>query len=125
MNDLHMNRANKLMNLNGNYAALVSSDNNSEVPFGGNNIHRKVSFSKQGDDMEPTVDKVSENSSECNPSVVTSKASTLQHIDGHHRIRKLLASRSRKVAPMILQDGKKANYGTLVLFLFYTMIVSH
>ncbi|KAG6500834.1 telomere repeat-binding protein 5-like [Zingiber officinale] len=69
--DLHMSCAINSINLNGNNAVLVSSDNSSEVPFGKDKIHHKVCFSKQEDDMRPSPDKDSENSSECTPSVIT------------------------------------------------------
>ncbi|KAG6481281.1 hypothetical protein ZIOFF_057877 [Zingiber officinale] len=110
--DLYRNSADNRKNYYENFAALVSSDNNCDIPSNMNSIRRKLFIPKQEDHVDPATDKDDENSSECSQYVVATKTSRFQHTGDSHRIRKLLASRLRKVAPAISQDGKKANYDT-------------
>ncbi|XP_074571654.1 telomere repeat-binding protein 2-like [Curcuma longa] len=110
--DLYMSSADNRKNYYENFAALVSSDNNFDMPSDMNNIRRKLLIPKLEDHMDPAADKDDENSSECSQYVVATKNSRFQHTGDSHRIRKLLASRLRKVAPAISQDGKNANYDT-------------
>ncbi|KAG6538304.1 hypothetical protein ZIOFF_003419 [Zingiber officinale] len=108
--DVYMSDANNLKNCIENFAASVSSDNNFDIPLDKNNIRKKLLFHNPEDHMDPAADNNSVNSSECTQSVVTCKASRFQHTGESQRIRKLLASRLRKVAPANLQDGKRASY---------------
>ncbi|RZR90801.1 hypothetical protein BHM03_00018762 [Ensete ventricosum] len=92
-------------------SVLGSSDSSVEVPLHRNNISRNTSSPKQEDGMDlAACNDDDENSSGCtHPTVVTNKTSRMQHI-GHRRIKKLLASKSWRVAPTMLQDSETSNY---------------
>ncbi|XP_009409515.2 telomere repeat-binding protein 5 [Musa acuminata AAA Group] len=90
---------------------LVSSDSSVEAPLFRNNISRNYSFPKQEDGMDLAADKDDdENSSGCtHPTPVANKTSRMPRI-GDRRIRKLMSSKLRKVAPTVLQDAGTSNY---------------
>ncbi|THU60583.1 hypothetical protein C4D60_Mb07t14310 [Musa balbisiana] len=90
---------------------LVSSDSSVEAPLYRNNISRNYSFPNQEDGMDLAADKDDdENSSGCtHPTPVANKTSRMPRI-GDRRIRKLMSSKLRKVAPTVLQDAGTSNY---------------
>ncbi|RWW23259.1 hypothetical protein GW17_00012503 [Ensete ventricosum] len=91
---------------------LVSSDSSVEAPLYRSNISRNYSFPKQEDGMDLAADKDDdENSSGCTHPTPVAKTSRLPRI-GDRRIRKLMSSKLRKVAPTVLQDAGTSDYGT-------------
>ncbi|XP_072997638.1 telomere-binding protein 1-like isoform X1 [Typha latifolia] len=90
--------------------ALVSSDSSAEEPMYRDRIPRSSSFPKYRGGMELPVDRDDdENSSGCtNPSTSSTKAFR-PHCVGDRRVRKLLASKFRKVAPIKKHEGELSN----------------
>ncbi|KAJ8471548.1 hypothetical protein OPV22_025891 [Ensete ventricosum] len=89
---------------------LVSSDSSVEAPLYRSNISRNYSFPKQEDGMDLAADKDDdENSSGCTHPTPVAKTSRLPRI-GDRRIRKLMSSKLRKVAPTVLQDAGTSDY---------------
>ncbi|URE15225.1 SANT [Musa troglodytarum] len=90
---------------------LVSSDSSVEAPLYRNNISRNYSFPKQEDGLDLAADKDDdENSSGCtHPAPVANQTSRMPRI-GDRRMRKLMSSKLRKVAPTVLRDAGTSNY---------------
>ncbi|XP_077238992.1 telomere repeat-binding protein 5-like [Tasmannia lanceolata] len=88
--------------------ALISSDSSVEVPLCGDHIPCR-SHPRCQDDVKIVNRDDDENSSGCTqPSTISLKAFTPPRL-GDRRIRKLWASKFRKVSPTLLKDGELSN----------------